>query len=373
MTDPIARGRAVIAAEPSFDAIHLGRQLAEDISQRFLAHIRQRSKPTSRPTNRASSLGDPCLRRLVYWRTAGEQAADTTDTSLAIFNTGNLLEGPIRRMVEEMGFEVERSQMSFPRNEYNVSGHVDGFIKSRSMPVLFVLEIKTLNGNTWKQLSSYQDIAEHAKSWVSKYAAQGQIYATLAEIERWGEELPVVGILYVLFNKWTGELKAIPAPLDYKHAGELLDKAKMIEQHVQAKTLPDFIEDTEECRGCPFFQRVCFPPVRFEGATVLVIEDPDVLEALETIHSKETAAKEYKAAKEYLFEDGGRLRGVELALVPRQGEGAGHFEVRGKWSPNTTYKVPEAIREPYKKMDPKGKWLKTIDVVADEQRREEQS
>lgn len=359
---PVAPRIVHVDGEEQHDPVALGQELAEEVNHRFLEHIRGRGKPTSWPTIRASSLGDPCLRRMVYRRTQGELAADVDDVGLAIFNTGNLLEGPIRRMVEEMGFDIERSQMSFPRNDFNISGHIDGFIRHRKMPVLYVLEIKTLNGTTWKQLNTFQDIAEHSRSWVSKYAAQGQIYAALSEICRWGEELPVLGVLYVLFNKWTGQLKAIPAPLDYHMAEGLLDKAVEIEAHVKAGSLPDFIDDPEECRTCPFVGRACHPPINFSGGpTMQVIDDLDVVADLETVTKKEGDWKEYEEAWERLFGGkAGRLRGIELAVVPCPGEEGGHWEVRGKWSSNTTYPVPKEVKERFKRVDPEGKWLPRV-------------
>lgn len=362
---PIPTRRVVL--DEQHDPVALGQQLAADVNRRFLEHLRARGAPTSTNTNRASSLGDPCLRRGVLRRTAGEQARPIDDVGLAIFNTGNLLEGPIRRMIEDLGFEIDRSQRSFPPNDHLVSGHIDGVIKHRQLNVAYILEIKTLNGTTWGQLNTYADIAEHSKSWVSKYAAQGVIYAALNEIYRWGEEAPILGVLYILFNKYTGQLKAIPAPLDqdaWRFAESLLDRADAINQHVEDRTLPDFIDDAEECRGCPFVGRACHPPIDMKGAELQVCDDVDVIAALETLDSCEEAADRHKEAKAYLFdkEKGGRLRGAALCMVPFR-DGSGHWLIRGKVSPSTTYKVPPEIRDKYKKVDPEGTYKPTIERV----------
>lgn len=362
-TEHAARFQSVSAdAGVLHDPVALGEELAQEVQRRFLEKLRSREKPSSRQTNRASSLGDPCLRRLVLWRTKGHEAKEIDDVGLAIFHEGHLLEGPIRRLVEELGFEVHSGQQSFPYNSFNVSGHIDGKIAHPRMPVLYILEIKTVNGVTWKQLGSHADIREHKKSWVSKWSDQGQLYAGLSEILRWGEELPVLGVLYVLFNKWTGQLKAIPAPLDYKHAEALLDKSVAIEAHVADGTLPDFIEDREECETCPFFGRACHPPIDHRGTAFKIVDDLDVVAAVETMQNARGSAKDFQEAKDYLFGDGGRLRGIELALVPCP-DGQGHYEIRGKFSPNTTYKVPPEIREPYKDVNPTGKWLPKVELV----------
>lgn len=362
---PIPTRRVVV--DEQHDPVALGKELADEVNRRFLEHIRNRGAPTSTNTNRASSLGDPCLRRGVLRRTAGEQARPIDDVGLAIFNTGNLLEGPIRRMVEDLGFEIDRSQRSFPPNDHLVSGHIDGVIRHRRMNACYILEIKTLNGTTWGQLNSYKDIAEHAKSWVSKYAAQGIIYAALNEIYRWGDDAPILGVLYVLFNKWTGQLKAIPAPLDqdaWKFAESLLDRADSINEHVKAGTLPDFIDDPEECRTCPFVGRACHPPIDMKGAELTVCDDVDVIAALETMEDNKEASVQYKEAEEYLFdkEKGGRLRGAELCIVPFR-DGSGHWLIRGKVTKSTSYKVPEEIRNRYKHEDPEGGYRKSIERV----------
>lgn len=354
---PVSRGRAAAIGEDAaaHDALALGQELANDIQRKFMEKLRSREKPKSRATNRASSLGDPCLRRLVLWRTKGEEAREDSDFSLALFNYGGLLEGPVRRLIEDLGFEIDRSQKSFPQNDYNVSGRIDGIIHHRRMPVCFVLEIKGLNGVTWKQLNTAEDIREHAKSWVSKYASQGQIYSVLSEIFRWkeGDESPILGVAYALWNKWTGELKVIPAPLDYKFAEELLDKSLVIEAHVEAKTLPDFIDKPKECESCPFLGRACHPPINFTGDPMQVIDDVDVVAALECLENNAEAAVAHKEAKEFLFGDGGRLRGASYVIVPHPTEEA-DWHIKAPLSQHTTYKVPEEIRAPYKHTDPEG-------------------
>ncbi len=360
---------AAIGAGQHFelDAKLLGEQLAAEVEKRFWAKLRSREKPTSRLTNRASSLGDACLRRMVLWRTRGEEAKGIDDTGLAIFNMGHMIEGPVRRLVEELGFEVEQSQLAFPPNDFKVSGHIDGVIRHHRAPVRFILEIKGLNGATWKQIRTADDIREHAKSWVSKYYSQGQIYAALSEILRWGDdEIPIEGVLFVLFNKWTGELRAVAAPLDYQEAEKLLDKSMEIEAHVANKTLPGYIADRGECIGCPFFPHVCKPemPEVTGELRVLVPGDPDhadILAALETLQDGRETVADVEAAEEFLFGKAGRLRGVGAIVV--QGNGEEDWHVTGAWSPYTSYKVPADVKAQYKETDPQGTWRKKIAAV----------
>lgn len=352
------------AANLEHDVEALGEELAAEISTRFTQYLRRRNRASSAATNRASSMGDPCLRRLVYRRTSGASAKPIDDTGLAIFNTGNMLEGPIRRLVEELGFEVHSGQQDFPVNDFNVSGHIDGKIRHHRVPVLFVLEIKTVNPYTWAQLKTADDIRNHAKSWVQKWAGQGQIYAALSEIQRWGEDLPVLGVMYVLFNKLTGQLKPIPSPLDYEQAEDILEKAVEIEAHLSAKTLPEFVGDPNECRSCAFLGGVCNPPINFHGVGMTFVDDIDIVRMLQQYQENKDKKALFEEADEYLFgSTGGRLRGVEYAVVPTD---TGDFHVAGKLCQSTSYKIPASIKEPFKTTTPQGMYRKTVSFLPKE-------
>lgn len=341
----------------------LGHDLAELVERRFMERLRSRDQPTSARTNRASSMGDPCLRRLVLKRTVGEQERQPDDTGLAIFNLGHMLEGPVRRLVEDLGFEVEKAQLAFPPNDFNVSGHIDGVIRHPRFNIRCILEIKGVNGQTWKGLRTADDIREHSKSWVNKWGAQGQLYPVLSDIMRWGEDdIPIIGTLFVLLNKWTGELRAVFALADYAQAEALLDKSLAIEVHVAAKTLPDFCAERGECLTCGFRPHACQPPLVAADTPLRIFTEPEVLAALEMRQNAAGAVADYKEADEYLFGEGGVLRGCGLAIIPCPEE-EWDFHVTGGWSSNTTYKVPAEVKAPYKEVDAKGKWLKKIAVV----------
>lgn len=367
MTAPRSARFAGLGKDTGPDPATVGADLARLIEERFLDRLRSRERPTSARTNRASSLGDPCLRRLVLRRTAGEQERPVDDMGLSIFNLGNMLEGPIRRLVEELGFEVEKSQMSFPPNDFNVSGHIDGVIRHPRYRVRAILEIKGVNGQTWKGLRTVEDIREHAKSWVAKWGAQATLYPVMAQILGWGdheeEKFPIAGTVFVLLNKWTGEIRSIFVPLDYTEGEKLLDKSMAIEAHVSAKTFPDFIEDKGECLTCPFRPHACNPDMAV-NRPLQVITDPDVLAALETRDNAAGAAKDFKEADEYLFgsDASGVLRGIGLAIVPNP-EADFDFHVRGAWSPSTTYTIPAEVKAPYKESNPQGTWRKTVEKV----------
>jgi hypothetical protein len=117
--------------------------------------------------------------------------------------------------------------------------------------------------------------------------------------------------------------------------------------------LPDFIQDPAECRRCPHFGKSCSPPLDY-GAGIQVISEPEAITAAEVREKTRAARDEYEAADKYLKE---RFRGIEAGIV-------GDFQIRGKWSPNTIYKVPKEIKEKFKEIDPKGKFTLTIERIA---------
>lgn len=347
----------------------LGFELAAEVERRFYERLRRRNKPVSTPTNRASSIGDACLRKLVLERTKGEEKAPVPDGLLAIFNYGHMIEGPVRRLVEDLGFEVTHAQWSFPKNDFNLSGHIDGMIEHPTEKISFILEIKGINGSDWSKVKTWQDIRDYAKPWLAKYFDQAQLYTAMKARGAWGEDFEVGGILYVLFNKWTGELRPVFAPLEIVAAEALLDKSLKIEEHVAAGTLPDYVEDRTECAHCGFYGRACHPTLAFEGSGVQEISDPAVVEALRIVTEEEREWQAYESAWKLLFGPEGKLRGVEIAVV--SGGGGPGFRVTGKWSPSTSYPVPEDVKAPFKKVNPKGTWRPRISAIQEEEARRE--
>jgi len=117
--------------------------------------------------------------------------------------------------------------------------------------------------------------------------------------------------------------------------------------------LPDFIGDPAECRRCPHFGKSCDPPRDF-GAGMQVYAEPEAIEAAETRERTRAAHEQYESSDKYLKE---KFRGIEAGIV-------GDFRLAGKWAPLTTYDVPKEIKEPFKKVNPQGRFTLSIERIA---------
>lgn len=237
-------------------------------------------------TNRASSIGDPCLRRLFYRRTAWDQAALPDDVLQLIFGEGNLHEEDVRRRLAELGFRIIRSQVAGSWPSVDLSGHIDGLIEFAGFPIL--AESKSMSGNTWPRLNTWEDARDgHGSLWYARYwYAQVTAYCLLEAVE--------AGAL-ILKNKQTGQIKVVPVPLDYEFAERLMRKSEAVRDavavfraHVESGATPEaareeaappHVDDPTECDGCEFFGRVCQPP-SFSGQADVVV-DADLLEQAE--------------------------------------------------------------------------------------------
>jgi len=80
-------------------------------------------------SNRASELGHPCLRYLVYRRTAWEHAAPPDGDSISIFAEGDLHEAALLRELVDAGIEVTEQQAPLHSRTLNITGHMDGVIQ----------------------------------------------------------------------------------------------------------------------------------------------------------------------------------------------------------------------------------------------------
>lgn len=322
-----------------------GERFAAKIEGDWLSHMKSIRSPQSvAPTNRASTLGDVCERRLVLYRTKGDQAAQIDPTLQSIFEEGKLHERETKRLLSDLGYDLIGAQQSFPKNDYNITGHIDGVLSDDGVP--FVAEVKSLNPNSWVRIKTIDDIRYSGASWMKKWFDQAQLYCVLSGIDR--------GI-FILKNKSTGEIKVIPFELDHEAVESLLDRAVRIENYIKLGELPEPITSPRECSQCPFFQRVCFPQVNF-GEGMAMIMDEDLIEMAEQRDRHAEGHRLYKEADEVLKE---RLRGVERGLL---GEG---FAIIGRWQKKTITDIPKELLSQYQTVNPKGTFVLKIEKLGD--------
>ncbi len=266
-------------------------------------------------SNRASEMGHPCERYLVYLRTRGEDRALHDVNLQFIFDDGNLHEEGVLWDLQEAGFKIIEQQRPFEWKKYQITGKVDAKIldDDRAIPI----EIKSLNPYAWEKINSIKDMTNSKFVFLRKYPAQLTLYLLLDEEEEG---------LFILKNRSNGKLKQIPLYLDYDYAETLIQKAERINHHVEAGTLPERIPWEEGfCENCPF-SHICLPPHEEKGA---LLDDPDLELKLDRRGELKPLVDEFN---ELDSEIKNRLKEIPEAVI-------GNWIIKGKWIDKKEYTV----------------------------------
>jgi len=301
----------------------LAYRLADKIAER--KHHWTKGRREARQSShsvRASSLGHPCIRKLVLDRTKGDTAKSFDDYTLGIFREGNRHENDVKMVLTELDFDVFGSQSSFPPNDYNLTGHVDILYSEMEdgEEVTCGVEVKSVNPYHFNQINCAEDLLTVAH-WLRTWFVQPQVYMFLADVKSW---------LIILKNRNTGEWKLLPIVPDDEILEAELDKAVAIEKHVKAQTLPPTIINVKVCRMCDYYKQSCFPAEEHPIAEVISDEHVAGLAALVVEHkqAKKLHDKSWKEFREFLVEwvgDGelpsGLIVGDSLLKVTRRKDG----------------------------------------------------
>lgn len=239
-------------------------------------------------SNHASQLAHPCRRRLFYERTCPELRPEIDERAAFTFKMGHLLERQARADLERAGFEVHLAQGHFVWEAFNIVGSVDGFlsVNGDTLP----LEIKSVSGNYWPELTSVQAMSESSHFWVRLYPSQLCLYMLMSNHER--------GLFY-LVNKNTGQPRVLEMALDYDMAERCVKAAEAINKAVAEKTPPDRMDfDTKVCGFCSYRQTICAPPQPLPER----MDDPELIAFLEERERLKEASAAYKKAQDRMKE-----------------------------------------------------------------------
>lgn len=309
-------------------------QFQIDIASDVASLLRDRNKPRPQHSNRASLLGGPCDRRCVYQRTHWDQEQSLPESTQGIFATGNELEAVSERIDSRAGmaasprWRVVGAQSPIVDKmllEHEITGHVDG-----------LLEVEQPDGS-WETTAAYdrkhvgvwaesiRDVERmRSHKWMSKWYSQINLYASAFDLE-W-----CVCMMIRKDNLW----RRIPIVwrLDREHVSDLVAKSDRINLHVKNGTLPDRIDDVEECGRCSF-AHICGPRLSFGRDAVL--DDPKLEELLDQREALRASHKEFDevntALKAMLPEQPVTIVGrhlVKATLVPG---GKRSFVVKPHW------------------------------------------
>lgn len=282
-----------------------------DIQSGIAATLQRKKKVIQQHVNRVSAMDDPCLCRLYFMRHDWDKALETDDGLQGIFETGNILEPVIERIVSEVGqnstprWRIVGSQMSTNDNllkEYQISGTIDGFLQielNGEWVTIGVIDIKTMSPNIYAQIHDYNSLGKYF--WTRRYRGQLMLYALAHNIEQ-------CFILCVnksnLYN-----MKLVNFPLDMGYCDGLLEKAEIINKAIKTETPPEKINDPDECPKCKFFSFCC--PDISTGGNLQIIDNEELEQILDNMAELESTVNRYKELQ--AERDGILVKGQDLA------------------------------------------------------------
>lgn len=280
--------------------------LIEKITERKQAKIRLRPCHS----NRASSIGHVCERKLVFDRTRWEEATPYDVGLQFIFDEGNLQESQVLKDLADADIQVIEQQRDYHWKEYNLTAHQDGKVVDRESGHTFPLEVKSMNPFTFKQINSAQDILQSKKPYIRAYAAQMQVYLLLSNSQR--------GV-FLIKDKSSGQLKEIWMDLDLEFAESLIQKCERINACVAAGTTPEPIPWNEDVCGRCQYAHICLPEAKREA--IDLTDNPELEEKLNRRAALAPLRKEYEDLDEEVKD---LVREKPKVLC-------GDFLITGKW------------------------------------------
>lgn len=290
-------------------------------------------------TNRASQLGHPCTRYLVFDRTRWEEKTLHDERLQMIFDLGNDIENRVMRDLADAGVQVIEQQRAFSWPEYSISGHIDG--KAIVDGQVYPIEIKSMSPFVYDRVNTVEDMLKSKYHYMRAYPGQMTTYLLMDNKEQG---------FFICKNKVSGAMKEIPVTLDYELGESLLQKATVINAHVASGTLPDPIEyDDNVCSECGY-NHICTPD-RI-GKEIEVIDDEELVGLLADYERLKPYSKEYDEVDKRISEI---VNGKEKLL-------AGEWFITGSWRKRTGYNVPDDIKKQYAQESQY--WVKKIQKVA---------
>ena len=269
--------------------------------------------------NRASEIGHPCLRYLVFQRTRWQDKQPHDVGLQRVFDLGNIYETAVLNDFRDAGLTIEEQQVSYSDPKYKLTGHIDGKLpmNGRRYPI----EIKSMSPFIWDKIHDPADLSQSRHPWVRGYVYQMQSYLFLHEEE--------TGLLF-LINKVSGEIKQLEISLDYALCEAILQKCETINNHVEGSSIPDPIPWDEGICGRCGYLNICQPD-RDYGEGLEIIDDAELEAMLDRRETLAPSAREYQEVDKAIK---AKAKGHQHLVV-------GAWEVIGKNVARKGYTVPD--------------------------------
>jgi hypothetical protein len=320
--------------------------IADRVQQAWAEHLlaQQRGPAPPHPYAYASQYRS-CPRRMVL-EMAGTPTAPPSADLLARFRRGDDRARDLLADLARIGrnadppFRIEGQEKRFElkgrRGQKLIVGKVDAELVIDGLRA--PLECKAWAPAIVDRIDTFEDL------FAGKWTVSGA-YQLLAYM--FGAGVPVG---FLLLDR-SGLPKLLPVELDQhlERMEQFLQRAEAAVDHIEAGTLPDYIDDPAECVRCPFYGDACQPPLSHQQAVIL--QSPELEAALKRRDELQAAAKEFEAWDADLKK---RLRGVETAIC-------GEFQIIGRWSASSRVQLPDDLKKQYTVRDEHGRF--TLEIV----------
>jgi hypothetical protein len=218
------------------------------------AIVEKEGKKEPRKYLGASSLGDPCARKIQY-RYMGYKPDEDKGfpaNTLRTFNMGHAVEDMMVMYFRDAGFDLRTisakkdEQFGFSVADGEIRGHIDGVICGGPLPLNYPMlwECKSANDKKFKEFVN-KGVAEANPV----YAAQVALYQTYMQLD----ENPC---MFTVLNKNTSEVYIEFVPYNKALAQEVSDKAVSILKASKAKDILPRVAQNDDyflCRFCEFY------------------------------------------------------------------------------------------------------------------------
>lgn len=259
-------------------------------------------------SNRASEIGHPCERYLVFMRTRWQEKTLHDVNLQFIFDEGRIHEEAVLQILRESGFQIIEQQRSFAWKDYTITGHIDAkvILEGKAIP----LEIKSSSPYVFDAINSVDDLLNGKYDYLRKYPAQLTLYMLMDNKDE---------AIFVFKNKVTGMLKEIPMKLDYEYGESLIKKVERVNECVKTGSVPPCIEyDDWTCGKCGFLH-ICLPEIKRDALEFK--DDPEIEGKIKRKDELKLVVSEYdsldKEIKEFFKEK-------EKCVV-------GEYLITGRW------------------------------------------
>jgi len=283
---------------------------AEAIVAKIKDGKRKRIRVYPQHVVRASEVGHPCERYLVYSITNWSDRIPHGPEVEFIFEGGRMVEDLAIKDFEDAGFKVYRPEpdKAIAESRPRITGHIDIRVDFGDGTV-YTGEIKGLNILDFNKLNTIQDFHDSKKPWIKKYPAQLMTYLYIKGEER--------GFFYLKsIPRFQPKLIWVELDLDYMES--ILQKTERIEKHIKDETLPPSITDYSVCEFCAF-NHICLPDCLREG--MQIIDDDELEDKLNRRAELAPLLKEYRELDDE----------IKKAVTEKERLLVGDYVITGKW------------------------------------------